>query len=157
MLAIFEKYSGDIREARTDQQIIEILARVCGDFGFRSGYVIEYSEDLKSALHVLDTNAERRAWWEEYFASGMRMATHALRELLQEGKAQVFSADRFAGPRDPLLIFATKADLLESLFVPVTYDSKIVGAAGFSGNPVLSQARTSALQLLVYAQIAQPR
>ena len=157
MLAILEKYSAAIRETRTDRQIIDVLARISSDFGFRSAYLIEYADDLKSALHVLDTNADRAGWWEEYIASGMRTTTSAVSELLGRGGVQAFSADRFTSKTDPLLAFATKVDMVESILVPVSYASIIVGLVGFSGTPELSKAGTGALQLLVYAVFGQTR
>ena len=157
MLAIFEKYSGAIREARTDQQIIGVLTRVSSDFGFRSAYLIEYSGDLKSALHVLDTNAGRAGWWDEYILSGMRTNTQAVSELLGRGGVQVFHADRFTRKTDPLFAFAEKVDMLECTLVPVSYASTIVGLAGFSGVTELNKLEAGALELLVYALFAQTR
>jgi DNA-binding CsgD family transcriptional regulator len=156
VLALVERFLDRIRKARTDGDVIEILGDVSTSLGFRSGYLIEYVSDLKTALHVLDSNPAREGWWQEYVASGMRTNTQAIAALLEKGGVQVFEAERFS-PNDPMLAFARKVDIVELVLVPVSFNSVVVGVGGFSGLPALSDAQKTALQLIVYSLFAQTR
>lgn len=156
MLALMERYLERIRKARTDADVIEILGSVSASLGFRSGFLIEYGTDLKSALHILDSNGEREGWWHDYFASGLRTSTERITTLLEQGGVQVFDGGRFS-PNDPLLAFARKVDIVELVMVPVSFDGVIVGMCGFSGSPPLTDPQKMALQLITYSLFAQTR
>ncbi|MGV8833691.1 MAG: helix-turn-helix domain-containing protein [Devosia sp.] len=157
MLAVVERYFEAIQQSCTDDDIIEILKNIAAEFGFRSGYIIEYSDDLSSALHVLDSNAGRAGWWEEYIAQGLRTRTPAIAEMLARGGVQLFDGSRFTSDADALFIFAQKSDMVECALVPVSHGGALVGLGGFSGPSTLDQHRQMSLQLLVYALFAQVR
>lgn len=157
MLQLIEKHLDAIRGARTDADVIDILAKISTDLGFRSAYLIEYAVGLKDALHILDSNEDRAGWWQRYVASGLRTNTSQIAELLGKGGVQHFTADRFTDPNDPLLAFARKVDMVEAVLVPVSHGGVVVGLAGFSGVRDLDQQKETALQLLVYALFAQVR
>lgn len=157
MLAFVERYFAIIRKARSDADIIDILHSISADMGYRSGYLIEYAGGLKSALHVLDSNSGRGGWWQDYIASGLRTNTQSIAELLGRGGVQVFRGDRFADPKDPMLAFARKVDMVECVLVPVSHDGTLVGVGGFSGGLELDGKQQMALQLVVYSLFAQVR
>ena len=157
MLALVERYFESIRQSRSDSNIIDILKSIAADFGFRSGYLIEYAPNLSTALHVLDSNANRGDWWQEYIAQGLRANTAEIAEMLGRGGVQSYDRSRFTDPADPLLAFAQKVDMLETTLVPVSHDGALVGLGGFSGLPPLDARQQMALQLLVYALFAQVR
>ena len=157
MLALVERYFETIRQSRIDVDIIDVLRDLADGFGFRSGYLIEYSEDLSTALHVLDSNASRRGWWKDYMARGLRASTEVISEMLGRGGVLAFSSARFTDPDDPMLAFARQYDMVECTLLPISHDGKLVGVAGFCGAATLDLRQESALQLLVYALFAQVR
>ncbi|MEO5807503.1 LuxR C-terminal-related transcriptional regulator [Devosia sp.] len=157
MLALLEGFLGRIRQARTDSEIIDLLGGIAASFGFRSGYLIEYVSELKSALHVLDSDSSRGDWWSHYVAAGLRTNTASIEALLEKGGVQRFGGERFTAPNDPLLEFARKNDMVECVMVPISHDGKIVGLAAFSGDAPLNRERETALQLLAYSLFAQTR
>lgn len=156
MLALMERYLDRIRKARTDADAIEILGNLSASLGFRSGFLIEYVSDLKSALHILDSNGHRDGWWQEFVASGLRSSTTEIKALLDQGGVQVFDANRFS-PNDPMLAFARRVDIAELVLVPVSFNGVIIGLCGFSGNPPLTDPEKMALQLITYSLFAQTR
>jgi LuxR family quorum sensing-dependent transcriptional regulator len=157
MLAFVERYFALTQRARTDADIIDILGYLSADLGYSSGYLIEYAVGMKSAVHVLDSNTARVGWWQEYIASGLRTNTDAIAELLGRGGVQQFSGDRFADPKDTLLAFARKVDMVDCLIVPVSHDGVLVGLGGFSGKHELTLQQQISLQLVVYNLFAQVR
>ena len=156
MLALVEPFLDRILKARTDGDVIEILGDLGSSFGFRSGYLIEYATGLKTAVHVLDSNSARDGWWSELAGSGMRTDTKELSALLEKAGVQAFDISRF-DPKDPLLAFARKVDMIDLVLVPVSHGGLIVGLGGFCGNPSLSPQQQTALQLLTYSLFAQTR
>src|SRR4051812_49138306 len=80
MLAFAEIYSARILAAKEDNDIIAILGGLAAELGFRSAYIISYSSGLKSALLVLDSNAARAGWWDEYISSGLRTSTKPVKD-----------------------------------------------------------------------------
>ncbi len=156
VLALLERFLDRIRKARTDADVIAILGDISAVLGFRSGYLIEYVTDLKSALHILDTNPDRERWWQDFFASGLRTNIAEIAAVLEKGGVQIFDASRFTPP-DPMLAFARKIDIVDLVVVPVSFNGVIVGLGGFSGNPTLSDAQKTGLQLITYSLFAQTR
>lgn len=157
MLALVERYFETIRRASSDADVIAVLAEIATDFDFRSGYLIEYSQDLSTALHVLDSDSGRRGWWLDYIAQGLRTNTQSIEQLLARGGVLRFDGTRFSDPGDPLLAFAHKHDMMECTLVPISHGGALVGLGGFSGVPTLDVRHEAALQLLVYAVFAQVR
>jgi DNA-binding CsgD family transcriptional regulator len=156
VLALVERFLDRIRKAQTDADVIRILGDVSASLGFRSGFLIEYVNDLKAALHVLDSNPHRDGWWQEYISSGLRNNTTQIAALLAKGGVQSFDGNRFSAD-DPLLPLARRADIVELALVPVSFDGVVIGLAGFSGNPPLHDAQRTALQLVTYSLFAQTR
>lgn len=157
MLALLERYFESIKLARTDSDIVGILRTIASEFDFRSGYVIEYATGLRDALHVLDSNADRGNWWQEYVGSGLRTQVADIAAMLERGGVQAFDGSRFTSPDDPLRAFAQKFDMVECTLVPVSHGGVPVGLGGFSGIATLDPQRQMALQLVVYALFAQVR
>lgn len=155
MLALIESYLDRIRKTRRDADVIAILKDLSAELGFRSGYLIEYTDDLK-ASHIIDSSPARAGWWREFVASGLRKP-ETLLTLLERGGIQFFDASRFAGPDDPLVAFSRKVDMVELVLVPVSFNGAIIGVGGFAGNPGLTQSQQSGLQLIVYSLFAQTR
>jgi len=157
MLAFFESHLGSIRKARSDGDIAEVLQEIAAALGFRSGYVIEYTADLRAAKHIIDSHRERSQWWQEYFRSPNRAAPSRVAEILNRGGVQVFGAERYAGMEASIVASARKLDMIEAVIVPVSFDGTLVGIAGFAGTVELSAAQQTALELVVYALFAQLR
>jgi len=156
VLALMERYLDRIRKARTDADVIKILGDVSASLGFRSGYMIEYVTDLKSAVHILDSSAAREGWWEQFVASGLRTDSAEVAAMLAKGGVQSFDGTRYAA-NDPMLAFARKVDMIEMVLVPVSFNGVTIGVAGFSGQPPLTDAQKTTLQLITYSLFAQMR
>jgi DNA-binding CsgD family transcriptional regulator len=157
MLAFVENHLGSIRKARSDNDIADILQQIATALGFRSGYVIEYTADLRGAQHIVDSNNERAQWWREYFKSPNRAQPNRVAEILNMGGVQRFGADRYAGMEESVVASARRLDMLEATIVPVSFDGVLVGVAGFAGAVELNAAQQTSLQLLVYSLFAQLR
>lgn len=157
MLALVERYFETIRQARNDADIVAVLDSIAQEFGLRSAYLIEYADNLKSAVHVLDSDTSRSGWWQEYIDRGLRNDIDSIAETLRRGGVQLFDGSRFTDPKDPVLEFAQKFDMVECVLVPVSHDGVPVGLGGFSGALTLNAQQEMALQLLVYALFAQVR
>ncbi|MEO6012254.1 MAG: helix-turn-helix transcriptional regulator [Devosia sp.] len=157
MLEVIEQYLGRIRSARTDSELAALLGDISGRFGLRSGYLLEYSEGMKTAKHVLDSRAERVPWWYEYIANGIRTSRTSANDLLSQGGVQIFQIERFEGPDDPMMKVARKYDILECVLVPISFNGVVVGLVGFSGKPELTEMQKSTLQILCYTLFAQAR
>lgn len=155
MLALVETSLQAIRAARTDADAAAVLARISQSLGFRSGYIVEYSPDLLTARHVIDSSPNRTGWWKQYLASPGRGTTEQIRERLGAGEIIRYDQAQYLEPADPLLAVARRSDMAEVTIVPVTYDREPVGVAGFSGLPELSATQEAALRILVYSLFSQ--
>ena len=156
MLAFVEKYLGSIRKARSDGDIAEILHEIATSLGFRSGYVIEYSADLRAAEHIVDSHRERAQWWREYF-KGKRAEPSRVAEILKLGGVQNYGEERFAEADPAIVAFARKVDMMDATLVPVSFEGSLVGIGGFSGRVDLTDMQKTSLQLVVYTLFAQVR
>lgn len=157
MLGFAEDYLGRIRSAKTDNDIIAILGRLSHELGFRSGYLIEYGTALKSAIAVLDSSHSRAGWWDRYVSSGLRQSTRPLEEILSRGGVQYVNDDRFSGPRDPLLSFMQRVDMVDAAVVPITFEKEAVGIVALCGHKALSPKEETTLQLICYNLFSQAR
>lgn len=157
MLALAEPYLTAIAQARTDGEFIEIVGRLAKDFGFRSGFLIEYGERHLSVVHVLDSDPRRLEWWKDYLSSGLRQSTFYIQDMMTRAPVQKLNLDRFAGPADPLLGYARRMDLVDFTMLPVRHNNDIVGVAGFCGAVDLDERQQSALQMVVYTLFAHVR
>lgn len=157
MLAFIETHLGSIRKAQSDGDIAQILHEIAAALGYRSGYVIEYTADLRGAQHIVDSHRERALWWREYFKSPTRAAPERVAEILDRGGVQNFGAERYDGVDETVVAFARKVDMMDATLVPVSFEGSLVGIAGFSGRVELSPTQQTSLQLVVYALFAQVR
>ncbi len=152
-----ERFLDRVRKARTDAEIIEILRNFSAALGFGSGFLIEYVSELKSALHILDSNGDRQAWWQAPESQSLRSGTGEMTALLGKGGVQVLGEDRFSRPNDPALALARKMDMVDLALVPISFDGAIIGLGGFSGRSLLSENQRTTLQLMTYNLFAQTR
>jgi DNA-binding CsgD family transcriptional regulator len=157
MLAFVEKHLDTIRKARSDGDIAEILAQIAQSLGYRSGYVIEYTSDLKGAQHIVDSNRDRSQWWRDYFNTAGEARSGRVADIIDTGSVQNLGPGRFAGEGEQVLNFARKVDIVEVTVVPVSFEGALVGLAGFSGRVELTPLQQSSLQLLAYTLFAQVR
>lgn len=157
MLAFVERYLGDIRQARSDEDIVSILSDISDELGFRSAYLIEYTSEIKSAIHILDTSPSREGWWGRYVAKGLRTETTEVAKVLERGGVQRATGARFERDDDPLLAFARDVDMVDCTLVPISYDGITVGLVGFCADVELDAVQQSGLQLVVYNLFAQAR
>jgi len=157
MLAIVERYLQSLATARSPGEIVRVLGDAAHGFGFRSAYLIEYRDKFTGAQTVLDTNASRRAWWDEYFASDLRPTPRDVAASLAGGIILRLDASRF-GPGSERLKAACEAhDVVDVVAVPVSEGGVLVGVAGFCGTPPLDRGQEMALQLIVYSAFAHLR
>lgn len=157
MLALVEDYLARTRATKGDEDIVLVLGQLATKFGFRSGYLVEYTSTLRAALQVLDSNSGRAEWWDRFFASGSR--TNALFDARKNHNTDLLYLDgmRFSGPSDPIHELARKSDMTNTLLLPINFDGEVVGLIGFSGEKRLSQDQESALQLICYNLFSQTR
>jgi DNA-binding CsgD family transcriptional regulator len=157
MLAFVETHLGSIQRARSDGDIAEILQRIADSLGYRSGYVIEYTADLRGAQHIVDSHSERAQWWRDYFRSPTRATPDRVAQILERGGVQNFGPERYDGAPESIVASARKLDMMDATIVPVSFEGLLVGVAGFSGVRDLGAHEQMSLQLLVYALFAQLR
>jgi DNA-binding CsgD family transcriptional regulator len=157
MLATIEGFLQALSAARSDTDVIRVLDQAAHKFGFRSAYLIEYAGRLSAAQHVLDTNAARRVWWTEYFASDLRPSPREVAKSLEGGTVFRYDASRF-GPGSERLRAACEAnDVIDVVAVPISHGGDLAGIAGFSGTPPLDGQQEMALQLIAYSAFAHVR
>ena len=157
MLAIVETFLQALGAARSDADVLRVLDQVARKFGFRSAYLIEYGGRLFSAQHVLDTNAARRAWWTEYFASDMRPSPREVAKSLEGSTVFRYDASRFGPGSERLRAACDANDVVDVVAVPISQGGELVGIAGFSGTPPLDRQQEMALQLVGYSAFAHVR
>ena len=159
MLAFVERYLEDIRQARADEDVVDILSNISAELGFRSAYLIEYTSEIKSAVHVLDTSPARAGWWPRYVATGLRASTVEVEKMLARGGVQRSGKERFANADNPELAasFSASLDMVDCTLVPISYNGIAVGLVGFCGDRELTDIQKTGLQLVVYALFAQAR
>ena len=157
MLAFVEDYLRRIRGADSENDIIAILGAFAADVGFRSGYLIEYTDDLAAARWVLDSSPSRAGWWDYYISSGLRARNQPLADVLAKGGVQYFTADRFSDTRDPMLTFSRRVDIANAAVIPISDDSRIAGLVGLCGETRLSEEQEWSVQLVCYSLFSRSR
>ncbi|SMQ86185.1 RNA polymerase sigma factor, sigma-70 family [Devosia lucknowensis] len=157
MLGFAEDYLGRVRSAKNDNDIIVLLGRLAHELGYRSGYLIEYANALNDAVSVLDSSHAREGWWDRYVSSGLRQSTKSLQDILRQGEVHYLGKDRFSGPRDPLLHFMERVDMVDAAVVPISYETESAGIIALCGGKVLSRSEESALQLVCYSLFSRAR
>lgn len=157
MLAFAEDYLRRIRAAINDNEIIAIIGQLAAELGYRSGYLIEYAGSLKAALLVLDSSSWRSGWWDYYVSSGLRSSTRPAAELLAKGGVQYLNEKRFSDPRDPVLAFARRVDMVNAAAVPISFDADVVGLVAFCGERVMTREQENAVQFVCYSLFSQSR
>lgn len=157
MLAIVESYLQALSAARSDADVVRVLDQAARKFGFRSAYLIEYAGRLSSAQHVLDTNAARRNWWTEYFASDLRPSPREVAKSLEGGGVYRFDASRFGPGSERLRGVCEANDVVDVTAIPISHGGELAGIAGFCGTPTLDRQEEMALQLIAYTAFAHVR
>lgn len=157
MLGFAESYFGRIRKALNNNDIIAVLGQLATDLGFRSGYLIEYANALKSAQLILDSSPARAGWWEQYVGSGLRPSTKPAEDIIAKGGVQYLDQSRFTGPKDPMFSFARKTDMIDAVVVPIRFAEDVAGIVALCGEKHLSSEEERALQMLSYSLFAQAR
>jgi LuxR family quorum sensing-dependent transcriptional regulator len=137
--------------------VIRVLDQAAHKFGFRSAYLIEYAGRLSTAQHVLDTNAARRVWWTEYFASDLRPSPREVAKSLEGGTVFRYDASRFGPGSERLRAVCEANDVIDVVAVPISHGGELAGIAGFSGTPPLDRQQEMALQLIAYSAFAHVR
>lgn len=157
MLAFAEKYLCLTRSAASDRDIISILGQLAQDLGYRSAYLIEYASSLKTAIMLLDSNAARAGWWENYLASGLRASPKTIADMLAKGGVQYVDETRFGKPAESTMAFARRVDIADAAMVPINFDQEIVGLIAFCGQQQLDADQERALQFICYNLFSQAR
>jgi len=157
MLAIVEGSLQALSAARTDTDVIRVLGDTALRFGFRSAYLIEYAGKLAAMQHVLDTDAARRGWWRNFFASDLRPSLDDVRRSLEGHPIHRLEAGRFGPNSERLRAECEANDVVDVVVVPILHDGEVVGVAGFCGNPRLDAPQETALQMIAYSAFAHIR
>ena len=157
MLSIFERYFQRIGAARSDADIAKILQSVADQFGFRSGFLIEYVGPIKGQHHVLDSSPDRAEWWDEYFKRNLHETRFETRVLFDTLALIELKRDRLNDMPAELLALLDRYDMAELTVVPIRHQGGLVGSAGFCGTATLSPAEATALQLIAFNLFAQTR
>lgn len=155
MLEFVERHLSAMRNCRSESDLGLVLGDLCASFGFRSGYVVENRGGSHGFVHVLDSRPDRAPWWRDHSASRRGKARPEVTEMLRRGGVQVINGEALYAPDDPMLAVARQYDMLQTVLVPVMHGSAVVGVAGFSGHPQLTDAQTMALQILIYSLFAR--
>lgn len=157
MLAFAEDYLRRIRAATNDTEIIAILGLLAAELGYRSSYLIEYASALKSAALVLDSSPWRTGWWDYYVSSGLRPDTRAAAELLARDGVVYHNEKRFSDPRDPMLTFARRVDMVNAAIIPINFDEEVAGMVALCGERILTREQEKAVQFVCYSLFSQSR
>jgi len=157
MMLLVEKYIRNIRTLRSDDGGKAVLQQIADDFHFRSGFLIEFSADLKGAVRVLDTSPDRAAQWPRLFQkAGVLPGVSGIKSmrddnLMARPRPANFESDH------PYLPFARQYDLLEFVSVPISQGEDVMGIVGFSGDVAHAGAEELALKVLAYSLFSQLR
>lgn len=157
MLAIVEGSLQALSAARTDTDVTRVLGDAGSRLGFRSAYLIEYAGKLSAMQHVLDTDAARRGWWRNFFASDLRPSAEDVRHTLEGQPIRRLDASRFRPGSDRLRAECEANDVIDVVAVPILHEDAVVGVAGFCGNPKLGPQQETALQMIAYSAFAHIR
>lgn len=155
MLAFFQRYFEDIQDARSDADIARVLARLTADFGFESGFLVEFGASLDGLDRVVDTLPERSAKWKAGLGTAIARI-EAIREMMARGpgvfRGSTADAQGLAPEARHLL---EGSGLGEFLAVPVTTDGRTAGLVGLAGKAPTTPAQDAALPLIAYTLFAQ--
>jgi DNA-binding CsgD family transcriptional regulator len=157
MLAIVENYLQALGAARSDADVTRVLAEAAKSFGFRSAYMIEYAGKLSSAQHVIDTDAGRRGWWNDYLSSDLRPTPRDVAAALAGGPLLHLDASRFGAGAEKLKAVLAEHDVIDVTAAPISHEGELVGVAGFCGTPKLDRQQETALTLIAYSAFAHRR
>ena len=155
MLAEIEQTLAALRQARDADDIVAVLDDVARGYGFSSAFLLEYPYD-RVPERVLDTDADRAAWWPTYLGSELR---EEARRLIVADDSAPFVRVRKSSYNG---IDAVKAEfapqhLLEATVMRVELGGELVGLVGFCGDVDLDESARTALQLVVYTIFAEIR
>lgn len=157
MLSVIEKFIGPIRRVASDADARAVLRQMAEQFGFRSGFLIEYEPDISGARHLIDTNSARGGRWADLFRSkGFGPDIEGIKTMLRMNVVMRPRPDRFEAGH-PYKEFAAQNDLRDLVAVPISQGENIAGVVSFSGAPELSHTDDIALQLLCYSLFSQLR
>ena len=156
VLAIFERYFRLIQGARSDSDLLEIVRSVGHDFGFRSGFLVEYGDPVGTKWRAIDTEGNE-SWWTEYFASAAAIDNPRVGRILGSTEVIHFDPCRFGPDESGTRELAQRGDMLDATMVPLALDGKVVGAMGLRGTVDLTPTQQSGLQFIAYNLFAQFR
>src|SRR3569833_334961 len=113
MLEIVETYLQALSAAKSEADVSRVLRDAAADFGFRSAYLIEYAGKLSAVQRVLDTDPDRKDWWNGYFASDLRPSPREVAASLNANAIHRYDNSRF-GPGSERLVMRLSAAGLTS-------------------------------------------
>jgi DNA-binding CsgD family transcriptional regulator len=155
MLAAVQQALQALPTVRSDSDFARLAGDVARRFGFRSAFIIKYSNALREFERCIDTDAQRLAWWPYYFTSDVRPALHEVLRRLGSGPVLRTTKEMHVGASDRARAELMRYDLIEVTNIPVSYEQAPVGVLGFSGAPELTVEAEMALQVIAYALFAQ--
>lgn len=157
MLERLERHLGPISEVKTEAAALGVLAEIVADFGFRSGYVVDYSPGQAEGPYTLDTWPERAAAGAQLVGRlGHTQALQGMNKMRDETRLLRFRPEDFT-PGHPFLAFARDYDLSEFVGVPIDEGPISTGLVGFSGTLEGKADTQIALQLICYRLFSQLR
>lgn len=157
MLAVYQRYFEQIRQAHSETDILAILANIASEFSVRSAYLIEYKPGMHGISRAIDTDAKRSRAWTGYFSNQLSVANSTRKALAAELPLFRLSVNRLAELDDRSRQFVLDHDMAEGVVLPLSYDGQIVGVMGLVGVPALDPAQEAVLPLIAYNLFAQMR
>ena len=157
MMLLVEKYIKGIRTLRSDHEGKAVLQQIADDFHFRSGFLIEFRPDMRGAVRIIDTSADRAAQWEPLFRKvGVLPGVSGIKSMRDENLMARPRPANFESDH-PYLPFARQYDLLEFVAVPISQGDTVAGVVGFSGDVPPRSGEELALKVLAYSLFSQLR
>lgn len=155
MLAEIEQTLGALRRARSDDDLVRVLAAVATSYGFTSVFMLEYPY-AQVPERVLDTDPKRREWWPGYLSGDLRDEARRLIEPDGSGPFVRVHATSYDSMPAVKPEFGAQ-NMLEATAIRVQLGDDLVGLACFCGDIDLDEAQRTALQLVVYTIFAELR
>ncbi len=158
MLAIVEDCLAGLRASRSDRDISSVLGEFARSVGFRSSFILEYSDNAHPA-RALDTDPTRGDGMRGYLEADFSLSQKSVEAQPETETILRLNGERFGDDQGEQSARRTSQehDYFEMTAFPIRHGRRAVGLAGFCGDPVLSGQTESALSLVAYYTFAQLR
>lgn len=147
MLELVEPFVELTRRIRNRQDVLAALQNTCNTFGFRSGVMLGYSQDLSAVADFLDTSETRRPLWKKVNPQDfVQRIERQTTEPAGRDRVVVFEATS----AHPYRTNVIELDQMDGVSVPIRLEGGIVGEVQFSGTTLLSDKEADALHFIAH-------